>query len=60
MQRYGILVMMLFGKKIDGIISFGILNLDHWNLFEIWLLVLGIFLIFTMQIILVETEGVRI
>jgi len=25
--------MMLLGKKIDEIISFGILNLDHWNLF---------------------------
>ncbi len=26
---------------------FGILNLGHWDLFEIWFLVLGIFMIFT-------------
>jgi hypothetical protein len=25
---------------------FGILNLGHWDLFEIWSLVLGIFIIF--------------
>jgi len=25
---------------------FGILNLDHWDLFEIWFLELGIFMIF--------------
>jgi len=25
---------------------FGILNLGHWDLFEIWFLVLGIFIIF--------------
>ena len=28
---------------------FGILNLDHWYLFEIWFLVLGIFMIFIKQ-----------
>ena len=27
-------------------ISFGILNLGHWDLFGIWFLVLGIFIIF--------------
>jgi hypothetical protein len=25
---------------------FGILNLNHWDLFEIWFLVLGIFIFF--------------
>jgi len=25
---------------------FGILNLGHWNLFEIWFLMLGIFIIY--------------
>jgi uncharacterized membrane protein len=29
---------------------FGILNLDNWNLFEIWFLVLGIFMILTKQV----------
>jgi hypothetical protein len=29
---------------------FGILNLGHWNLFEIWFLVLGIFMIFIEQV----------
>jgi hypothetical protein len=29
---------------------FGILNLGHWNLFEIWFLVLGIFMIFIKQV----------
>jgi hypothetical protein len=38
-------VMMLLGKmKTDP--QFWILNLGHWDLFVIWLLVLGIFMIF--------------
>ena len=37
----------------------GILNSGHWDLFEIWYLVLGIFLIFTKQIIFVKFEGVH-
>ncbi len=34
---------------------FGILNLCHWNLFEIWFLVLGIFMIVVTQVILVNS-----
>jgi len=31
------------------------LNLSHWDLFEIWFLVLGIFMIFTGQITFVKS-----
>ena len=30
--------------------SFGILNFGHWDLFEIWFLVLGIFVILIKQV----------
>jgi hypothetical protein len=30
---------------------FGFLKLDHWDLFEIWYLVLGIFMIFIQRVI---------
>ena len=32
------------------IMLLGILNLSHWELFEIWFLVLGIFMIFLKQV----------
>jgi hypothetical protein len=35
---------------------FGILNLGHWDLFEIWFLVLGIFMIFITQAICVTVN----
>ncbi len=35
---------------------FGILDLDHWDLFVIWFLVLGIFMIFIKKVILVKSE----
>jgi hypothetical protein len=31
------------------------LNLGHWNLFEIWFLVLGIFTIFIKQVIFAKS-----
>jgi len=31
-------------------IWFGILNLGHWDLFVIWFLVLGIFMIYKVQV----------
>jgi len=31
-------------------LMFGNLNLGVWNLFEIWFLVIGIFMIFTLQV----------
>ncbi len=34
---------------------FGILNLGHWNLFEIWFLVLVIFMIFIDQVTFVKS-----
>jgi hypothetical protein len=37
--------MMLLGTIVTDPF-FGILNLDPWDLFEIWYLVLGIFIIF--------------
>jgi len=52
--------MMPLVIKIDGIISFEILNLDHWNLFDIWLLVLGISLIFAKQVIFVNSVTVYV
>jgi len=30
---------------------FGILDLGHWDLFEIWFLVLGIFMIYTKHVV---------
>jgi hypothetical protein len=44
-------MMMPLGKYGEGS-SFGILNLGHWNLFVIWFLELGIFLIFFCQLII--------
>jgi len=38
-------VIMLFTQMLTDYV-FGILNLDHCNLFDIWFLVLEIFLIF--------------
>ena len=37
------LVIIPFGTNVDNV--FGILNLGHWDLFEIWCLMLGIFMI---------------
>jgi len=36
---------------------FGILNLGHWDLFEIWFLVLGIFIIFVDRLLFLKTEN---
>jgi hypothetical protein len=36
---------------------FGILNLAHWNLFEIWFLVLAIFMIFNKQVTFVYSAN---
>ena len=41
-------VMIQLDATIDGL--FVILNLGHWDLFEIWILVLGIFIIFIKQV----------
>ena len=38
--------MMPLGAIEEGIPLFGFLNLGHWNLFDIWYLVFGIFMIF--------------
>jgi hypothetical protein len=35
---------------------FGILNLGHWDLFEIWFLVLGIFIIFIDWVTYVKSD----
>jgi len=43
-------VINVFWHKCKRIIMFGILNLGHWDLFEIWFLVLGIFMIYIKQL----------
>jgi len=35
--------------------DFGFLNFDYWDLFEIWFLVLGIFMSFIIHVILVKS-----
>ncbi len=44
-------ILMMLGITVDG--SF-VLNLGHWNLFEIWFLELEIFMIFIKQVILIR------
>jgi len=38
---------------------FGILNLGYWNLFEIWILVLGILLILKTSLILYNIDWLQ-
>jgi len=47
-HRYSkpLLPLMMPVAQMWRIPLFGILNLDHWYFFEIWFLVLGIFMIF--------------
>ena len=47
-------VMKQLGTTVK-VYLFGILNLGHWDLFEIWLLELGIFMIVIKQVIFVKS-----
>jgi hypothetical protein len=49
------LPVMIEWARLSTDYLFGILNLGHWNLFEIWFLVLGISMVFTKQIIFVKS-----
>jgi len=54
-ERPDLPMIMMLGITVDG--SF-ILNLGHWNLFEIWFLELEIFMIFIKQVILIRHKVV--
>jgi len=60
LANFNKLVMIPLSEKIDESIRFVILNFSHWRLFEIWFLVLGIFVIFAYQIILLAPSGAHI